>query len=95
MSFEVLVYTHISLSIVVSFVRYEIGRRPVSQAAPADFFDDSYSLSYSKQEKNARGQRGGKRTKHPIKMTESYSFSLSVIFSKPSGTSRPAFYFCP
>ena len=29
------------------------------EAAPADFFDDSYSLSYSKQEKNARGQRGG------------------------------------
>ena len=57
MSFEVLVYTHISLSIVVSFVRYEIEKRPVSQAAPADFSDDSYSLSYSKQEKNARGQR--------------------------------------
>ena len=37
MSFAVLVYTHISLSIVVSFVRYEIGRRPVSRAAPADF----------------------------------------------------------
>ena len=58
MSFAVLVYTHISLSIVVSFVRYEIGRQPVSRAAPADFFDDSYSLSYSKQEKNARGAEG-------------------------------------